>query len=307
MSSYDSSLKRIGEIAKSLGIKRKKDHMVICHERMSQAYFRFLQAMAKNALILTSAANDSSDRKINLQTCEIQLAQSGSKSLEDPSTGNFLVLEQDECKDLRDMIKGHMKMEREAQEALNNMFISSLVSCFEVYIQDLLYEIFVRYPKTLRCNKALTYDEILKHSSIAQVISYMAQLESSKSTEGFATEYLFRMAKRFGINAIEELINKGIIKEGIEKVTGIRNVIVHSGGVVDSAYLRRYPQSSFQEGDCILLDLDDVSGISERIRLTVDIIESSARQKFKSIAVTEWSAQSEIYLDYILGLEEHAE
>ncbi|MCC5641574.1 hypothetical protein LC607_01090 [Nostoc sp. CHAB 5824] len=40
----------------------------------------------------------------------------------------------------------------------------------------------------------------------------------------------------------EELINQGIIQEGIEKISGIRNVIVHSGGVVDPAYFDATPK-----------------------------------------------------------------
>lgn len=306
MSSCDSSLKRISEIAEALSCKHKKDHLVFRYERMSQPYFRFLQAMARNALLLTSVANDLPRCLIKLQTVETELAQSGSKLLADQSTDDFVVLEQDDCKEICELINSHIEMKKTTQKALNSMFISSVVSCFEVYIQDLLYEIFVNYPNTWRCSKTLTYDEILKHSSIAQVISCMAQLEASKSTEGFAKEYLSRVAKRFGVNAIEELIDNGIIEQGIEKISGIRNVIVHSGGVVDAAYLRRYPQSSFQEGDCIELDLEDIASISNTTRLTVGIIESSIIQKFEKIAVAQWSKQSEMYLEYILGLENHA-
>ncbi|MFW9262077.1 hypothetical protein [Nostoc sp. CALU 546] len=287
MSINQSKLERIKEIAEALGCKHKKEHLIRRHEQMSAPYLVFLQSMARNSLLVTSFASNLSRRLTNLQTFETNLVQSGYKFIGNPSGDNLLNLEPDDCKALSEMINDHIQMEKDAEKALNNMFSTSIVSCFEVYIQDLLYEIFIHYPNTLNCNKTLTYNEIIKHSTMDKLISQMAQIEASKSTDGAAVEYLTRIAKKFGFNEIEELINQGIIQEGIEKISGIRNVIVHSGGVVDAAYLRRYPQSSSQEGDSIEVDLQDMASISENIRLTVGIIESSVTQKFGDIALIE--------------------
>lgn len=49
-----------------------------------------------------------------------------------------------------------------------------------------------------------------------------------------------------------------------------------------------------------------MASISENIRLTVGIIESLVTQKFGDIAVTEWSTQSDMHLEYILDLENYA-
>ncbi|WP_375509796.1 hypothetical protein [uncultured Nostoc sp.] len=306
MSINQSKLERIKQIAEALGCKHNKEHLIHRHEQVSAPYLVFLQSMARNALLVTSFASNLSHRLTNLQTFETNLVQSGYKLIGNSSGDNLLNLELDDCKALSEIINYHVEMEKDAQKALNNMFLTSIVSCFEVYIQDLLYEIFIHYPNTLRCNKTLTSDEIIKYSSMDELISQMAQIEASKSTDGSAVEYLTRMAKKFGFNKIEELINQGIIQGGIEKISGIRNVIVHSGGVVDAAYLRRYPQSSFQEGDSIKVNLQDMASISENIRLTVGIIESLVTQKFGDIAVTEWSTQSDMHLEYILDLENYA-
>lgn len=309
MSNLDGSVDRIKEIAESFGYKHKKEHLVRHHEQMSVPYLRFLRSMARSAVLVLSVANNLSRRLNNLEKISTELSQNNLASLEpllkDDSSENCLALSQSDCDSLVKLIENHTEMEKESQLALSAMFTTSVTSCFEVYIQDLVYEIFVHYPNTLRSSKTITYDEILKYSSMDTLISYMAQLEASKSTEGFANEYLARIAKRFGATSIDELINGGIVQD-IDRIISIRNVIVHSGGIVDLAYLRRYPKSGFQEGDRIELSLQEVAGMSETIRLTTDIIEDSVTQKFCDIATIKWSEQADMYLEYVLDLENFA-
>lgn len=305
MSSCNSNIERINQIVLSLGFvhQNQKEHLFRRHEKMSEPYFRCLQSMAQNALLLTLIVDDFPQRLTKLENFRNDLVQTSFVLIGNRSSENLIELDENDCRILSELLNHRIKLEQDTQKALNRMYITSTVSCFEVFIQDLLYEIFVHYPDTLRSNKTITYEEILMHPNMDSLVSYMAQLESSKSTEGIAKEYLMRIAKRFGINGIEDLIKTGIIQEGIENLVGIRNVIVHSGGVVDAAYIRRYPQSGFQEGECIEVTSQDIANISETVRLVVGVIESLVTQKFQLIAKVEWSEETEMYLEQILSLE----
>lgn len=302
----DDNIERINQIVLSFGYAHQKDHLFRRHEKMSEPYFRCLQSMAQNSLLLTSVVNASPKRLTNLESFRNGLLQAGSALMGNQSLENLIELDENDCQILSELLAHRINLEEDTQRALNRMYITSIVTCFEVFIQDLLYEVFERYPDTLRSNKTITYEELLRHPNMDSLVSYIAQLESSKSTEGSAKEYLARVAKRLGINGIEDLIKTGIIQDGIEDLVGIRNVIVHSGGVVDAAYIRRYPQSNFQEGECVEVTIKDIANISETVRLVVGVIESLVTEKFELIAKIEWSEEAEMYLQEILSLENYA-
>ncbi|MEL7067928.1 MAG: HEPN domain-containing protein [Cyanobacteria bacterium J06581_3] len=306
MSNKNADYEGLGEAIQSLGFTSKKDHWYAKPEKMSKPYIRCLKAMAQNTLLLTSGAVESlPEQQDNLNKVENLLGSMQSVEIidaQDPS--NMIPLEKDKLRALSNLLKHRIQLFEDTKKIHSNVYIVSMVSCFEAFIQDLVYEILVCYPKNLRSSKSLTYQEILEHSDMASLISFMAQKESRKSTEGKVEDYLRQLSKRFGLNTIDSLSEIGVIREGVGNMTGLRNVIVHNGGIVDTAFIRRYPKIGFKEGDSTELTMPELARVSEFFRLTASIIETSITEKFKLVAVVSWSEESEVYLDEILSLED---
>lgn len=298
MSNHNSGFEILGEIALKLGFQHTKKHTIFPHKRMSNSYFRFLHSISINAALVTSFITDLPKRTNTLQQLQADLSENDYKSLFGMNLKIYdsIKLDNSDCKMLKNAINYYVDVNYNAEKALYKMFLTSILSLFEVYIQDVLYDIFTHYPKTLRSSKTLTFEEIINYSSMDELISYISQIEASKSTEGTAGDYLGRIEKRFGIEVLT--------KDNINQASTIRNIIVHNNGLVDSVFLRRYPKSNFQEGEYVELTLQDIANISELFRLTTDILEMSlVTEKFQDIAVIEWSEKTDLYLDHVLDLE----
>lgn len=67
---------------------------------------------------------------------------------------------------------------------LTRILFSSFVDNFETYLSDLLYEIFLADPKTLKSNETITVEEVLKCSDLQEFIEYLAKKKLGKLQKG---------------------------------------------------------------------------------------------------------------------------
>lgn len=307
MAPHSNKIERIDEILSKAGAPNVvgRTALIKRHETASKSYFRFLESMAQNALLVTSVINIFSKETEGLEKLNTFFVEERAElPVLNSSSGDSIRLTVEDQGTVSGLIDSYVELKEDAARALYGMYITSTVSCFEIFIQDLLYAIFTKHPSTLRSSKTITYFDLLSYPDMDGLVSHLAQVEASKSTEGSVNQYLSKIAKRLGIHEIAELIKKGAIKDSIGRLIGVRNVIVHNGGVVDSAYIKRFPNGIFQEEGYIKLELEDIAEWSSAVRLLVGLLEIYVVEKFPLIAIAEWSEKEELHLQEILSLEE---
>jgi hypothetical protein len=116
---------------------------------------------------------------------------------------------------------------------LCRILYSSAMDNFETYLSDILYEIFLAKPQTLKSKQVVTIKEVLDCSSIQDFIEYWAKQKIGKLQKGSVTGFIEENKQ---INDLG-IINKEEQKE-IEKLLQIRHLYSHRNGIVDEKFLR---------------------------------------------------------------------
>lgn len=121
-------------------------------------------------------------------------------------------------------------------KVLSRILFSSFVDNFESYLSDLLYEIFLSNPSTLKSKQPVTIEEVLDCSDLQEFIKYWAKQKLAKlqkgSVKGFITEN-----KQISALQVIDIARQ----EQIEKILQIRHLYSHRNGIVDERFLSKVP------------------------------------------------------------------
>lgn len=119
---------------------------------------------------------------------------------------------------------------------LSRILYSSFTDNFETYLSDLLFEIFLAKPETLKSEQTVTITEVLNCSDIQDFINYWAKQKIGKLQKGSVKGFIedTKQIKNLAILGKEE------IKE-IDKLLQIRHLFSHRNGIVDDKFLKFYP------------------------------------------------------------------
>lgn len=169
-----------------------------------------------------------------------------------------------------------------AHEVYLSMYVITLVSKFEAYLQDIVKEIAKHYPVTMKSGKMVSINDILQFDEMPALIEFLAGAASLKITDGTASEYINGLGNKFGIpiTQFKDLISK------IEYFVDIRHLQVHKNGIVDLPFHRKY-KDVVELGKPIKLDFILLTQISRAFRLLVNLIEIMLTEKFPEIAVIQ--------------------
>lgn len=117
-------------------------------------------------------------------------------------------------------------------KVLCRILYSSLMDNFETYLSDLLYEIFLAKPETLKSKQEVKIEEVLNCSSMQDFIEYWAKRKIGKLQKGSVSGF---------IKENKQISDLGIIdkteQEEIEKLLQIRHLYSHRNGIVDEKFL----------------------------------------------------------------------
>ena len=172
-----------------------------------------------------------------------------------------------------------------AREVYLSMYVITLVSKFEAYLQNIVTEIAKHYPVTMKSGKTVSVSDILQFDEMSSLIEYLAENSSLKITEGTVTEYINGIGSKFGI-PISQF--KDLIYE-VEYFVDIRHIQVHRNGIIDSSFHRKY-RNAGDLGKPIKLDFDLLAQMSRTFRLFANLIEVMLLEKFPKIARVSVSA-----------------
>lgn len=126
---------------------------------------------------------------------------------------------------------------------LSRILYSSFVDNFETYLSELLYEIFLANPNTLKSQQQVSIEEVLNCSDLQEFVKYWAKQKLGKLQKGSVKGFIAdnKQIRELGV------LDKSTQNE-IEKVLQIRHLYSHRNGMIDEKFLQyftgQYPLNS---------------------------------------------------------------
>ena len=118
---------------------------------------------------------------------------------------------------------------------LSRILFSSYVDSFEAYLSDLLYEIFLANPESLKSQQKVTIEEVLNCSDIQEFVDYWSKQKISKLQKGSVKGFIKENKQIKDLNIIDD-----DEQTEIEKVLQIRHLYAHRNGIVDEKFLQYF-------------------------------------------------------------------
>lgn len=120
-------------------------------------------------------------------------------------------------------------------KVLSRILFSSFVDNFETYLSDLLYEIFLAHPATLKSKQTVTVEEVLNCSDLQDFIKYWSKQKLSKLQKGSVKGFIKDNKQ---ISDLEIISNNEQLE--IERILQIRHLYSHRNGIVDEKFLEHF-------------------------------------------------------------------
>ena len=130
----------------------------------------------------------------------------------------------------------HIKTTIQEGKILTRILFSSFVDNFETYLSDLLYEIYLAKPQSLKSEQKVTVEEVLNCSDLQEFVKYVAKQKLDKLQKGSVKGFIKENKQ---ISDLKVLDNSE--QNDIEKILQIRHLYSHRNGIVDEKFLQYYP------------------------------------------------------------------
>jgi hypothetical protein len=164
--------------------------------------------------------------------------------------------------------------ENKEGKILNRILFSSCVDNFETYLSDLLYEIYLAKPDTLKSEKQVSIKSVLNCADLDEFVKFWANELLGKLQKGSVKGFLKDTKQISELNVLDEpTIND------IENILQIRHLYSHKNGIVDEKFLQFYPQT-FTIGSEYLMSIIETCNKFEYLANVVDKIDKAAILKY---------------------------
>jgi len=157
---------------------------------------------------------------------------------------------------------------------LSRILYSSFADNFETYMSDLLYEIFLAVPASLKSEESVTIKEVLNCTDLQDFIEYWAKQKIGKLQKGSVKGFIKDTPQIKKLNVLED----NEIKE-IDKLLQIRHLYAHRNGIVDEKFLRYFPTIAELNSEFIMPINDIVENLEYFIEI-VNRIDDKAISKY---------------------------
>jgi len=157
---------------------------------------------------------------------------------------------------------------------LTRILFSSYVDSFEAYLSDLLYEIFLANPDSLKSQQKVTIEEVLNCSDMQDFVEYWSKQKISKLQKGSVKGFIKDNKQIKDLNIINETEELEI-----ERILQIRHLYAHRNGIVDEKFLQYFTgefASNSEHQICIKEFCDKLVYLIE----IIEKIDNSAKDKY---------------------------
>ena len=170
---------------------------------------------------------------------------------------------------------------------LKNVVLTSVgVSCSPlVPIYEMASSIFEVRPEALRSQEKISIDEVLRHSSMRDLVEAMAEKKVGELSHKSVTKINAYFDKRLGIS----LVASEDDLSAIEMLASQRNLVVHNRGKVNRLYKRKVPSSQEEVGADLPVSYEHVVAAAQVLSRSVRHIEEQIIEKFPALSVGDGS------------------
>lgn len=158
---------------------------------------------------------------------------------------------------------------------LIRILLSSCADNFEIYLSDLLYEIYLANPATLKSNQQVTIKEVLDCADKQEFVLFWAKKKLSKLQRGSVKGFIADNAQIKDLNVLDDSQ-----QDNIEKILQIRHLYAHRNGIVDEKFLQFYP-GQFSLNEEHQLSIAGMLNYFSYLIGVVDKIDGAAIQKYQ--------------------------
>lgn len=159
-------------------------------------------------------------------------------------------------------------------KVLSRILFSSIVDNFETYLSDILFEIYLAKPDTLKSEQMVKVEDVLNCADIQDFITFWAKQKISKLQKGSVKGFI---AENKQIKDLS-VINKSIQDE-IERILQIRHLYSHRNGIVDDKFLKYFP-TGYPYGTEHQMTVDEILQKIEFIGGIIDKLDNEAILKY---------------------------
>jgi hypothetical protein len=171
-------------------------------------------------------------------------------------------------------------------KVLTRILFSSLADNFETYLSDLLYEIFLAKPDSLKSQQQVSVKEVLDCADLEEFVQYLANKKIGKLQKGSVTGFIEDNQQIKSLKVVDSRE-----QQEIEKILQIRHLYSHRNGVVDEKFIKYFP-GEFEINSLHELAISDVLDKLSYLSLIVDSIDTSAINKY-SLSVASTNTQAD--------------
>lgn len=159
-------------------------------------------------------------------------------------------------------------------KVLTRIIYSSVVDNFETYLSDVLFEIYLAKPQTLKSEQLVKVEDVLNCSDIQEFITFWAKQKVGKLQKGSVKGFISDNKQIKDLNAMD-----ATTQNEIEKILQIRHLYAHRNGIVDDKFIKYFPVGHIS-GSEHQLSIDEVLNKIEYLSSIADKIDKAAINKY---------------------------
>jgi hypothetical protein len=181
----------------------------------------------------------------------------------------------DDLNELLYPVASNRPTDNQEGKVLCRILYSSLVDSFETYLADLLYEIFLAKPETLKSDQTITITEVLNCADLQEFVKYWAREQLSRLQKGGVAEFV-KGSKQ--INDLKVLDKPEILE--IEKILQIRRLYAHQNGIIDDKFLKTF-KNDYTANTEYTMSVEEMCAKLEYLITIVERLDIGAAVKYK--------------------------
>jgi hypothetical protein len=157
---------------------------------------------------------------------------------------------------------------------LMRILFSSCADNFEIFMSDLLYEIYLAKPETLKSSATVTVKEVLDCSDMQEFIGRYAKEKLKKLQRGSVKGFIADNKQISSLGVFDKA------RQGeIEKILQIRHLYAHQNGLVDDRFREYFPTATLN--DEYRMTLDEFLTRLEYLAQAIDAVDEAARSDYQ--------------------------
>lgn len=156
------------------------------------------------------------------------------------------------------------------------MTFCAVVDNYLAYISDILTLIFKTKPESLKSSQTMEIEDILQYSSMDELVSHIADRKVNQLAYKGMEELNRDLNKSLGLSLFDD---PGDLKNA-RALVEMRNLIVHSRGIVNALYLSRMGNIGLKPGEHIKVDTEFVLRARRFLSAAVSRVDRTSATKF---------------------------